>query len=197
MDCLVFFFFFFFFFFPFQNLLNKTLTAFFFGLLSFEGHTRGIQRFPGQELNQSCNCWPMPQPQQRGIWAASMTYTIAHGNAGSLTPWWVPGIEPTSSCILVSFINHWAMTGTQVKPCFLMITLGEWWSSWKSYSLHFPTSWLKSKHLPSYLPLHPPAARQTHTTRRNLSLYGLRTQTPESNCLNSALALPPSVSQHI
>ena len=29
--------------------------------------------------------WPTPEPQQRGIRAASATYTTAHGNAGSLT----------------------------------------------------------------------------------------------------------------
>ena len=28
---------------------------------------------------------PTPEPQQRGIRAASATYTTAHGNAGSLT----------------------------------------------------------------------------------------------------------------
>ena len=28
---------------------------------------------------------PTPQPQQHGIWAASTTYTTAHGNAVSLT----------------------------------------------------------------------------------------------------------------
>ena len=29
--------------------------------------------------------WPTPQPQQCGNQAASMTYTTAQGNAGSLT----------------------------------------------------------------------------------------------------------------
>ena len=42
----------------------------------------------------------------------SATYTIARGNAGSLTRWERPGIEPVSSWILVGFINHWATTGT-------------------------------------------------------------------------------------
>ena len=28
---------------------------------------------------------PTPQPQQRGVWAASVTYTTAHDNDGSLT----------------------------------------------------------------------------------------------------------------
>ena len=38
--------------------------------------------------------WPMPQPQQCGIQAASATYITAHGNAGSLTHWMMPGIKP-------------------------------------------------------------------------------------------------------
>ena len=49
----------------------------------------------------SCSCWP--QPQQRGIWAASETYTRAHGNDGYLTA--RSGIEPASSWILVGFVT--------------------------------------------------------------------------------------------
>ena len=56
--CLVWFFGFFFF--------------FFFGLvwfvfLSLYCHTCGIQKFPGQGLNQCCSHQPMPQPQQHKI----------------------------------------------------------------------------------------------------------------------------------
>ena len=46
---------------------------------------------------------------QREIQAASATYTTAHGNAGSFTHCAGPGIEPTSSQILVGF---WVMKGT-------------------------------------------------------------------------------------
>ena len=52
----------------------------------------------------------MPQPQQRGIWAASATNTTGHGNAGS--HWARPGIEPASFWMLVGFINRWATMGT-------------------------------------------------------------------------------------
>ena len=45
---------------------------------------------------------PLPQPQQLGI---RVTYTTAHGNAGSLNHWVRPGIEPESSWILVGFIT--------------------------------------------------------------------------------------------
>ena len=47
----------------------------------------------------------MPQPHQWGIQAASVTYTTAHCNAGSLTHWARPGIEPVSSWMLVRFIS--------------------------------------------------------------------------------------------
>ena len=57
--------------------------------------------------NQSYSC--QPQPQQHGIWAISGTYITAHSNARSLTHWMRSGIEPSSSWILVRFINHWAM----------------------------------------------------------------------------------------
>ena len=43
---------------------------------------------------------PGPQPQQWGIWAASVTYTATHGNARSR-----PGMKPASSWILVGFIT--------------------------------------------------------------------------------------------
>ena len=47
-----------------------------------------------------------PQPQQRRIRAASVTYTTAHGNTGYLTHRASPGIEPKTSWFLVGFINH-------------------------------------------------------------------------------------------
>ena len=36
-----------------------------------------------------------------------LSYTTAHGKAGSLTQWGRPGIEPSSSWILVGFVTHW------------------------------------------------------------------------------------------
>ena len=47
----------------------------------------------------------MPEPQQRQIQAPSATYTIAHGNAWSLTHWARLGIEPTTSWFPVWFIS--------------------------------------------------------------------------------------------
>ena len=60
---------------------------------------------PGVDQNQSCNCRPIPQPQQCRIRASSVTYTTAYGNAGSLTHWVKPGIEPTTSWFLVGFVS--------------------------------------------------------------------------------------------
>ena len=56
----------------------------FFFFFFFKDHTCGTWKFPGQE-NQSCSCWPTPQPQQRQIRAMSAPYTTAHSNAGSGT----------------------------------------------------------------------------------------------------------------
>ena len=55
--------------------------------------------------NWSYSCWPTPQPQQRHIWATSVTYTIAHSNAGFQTYWVRPGIKPVSSWMLVRFVS--------------------------------------------------------------------------------------------
>ena len=55
--------------------------------------------------NRSYSCQPIPQPQQRQIWAASVIYTTAYGNAGSLTHWTRPGIKPTTSCFLVGCVS--------------------------------------------------------------------------------------------
>ena len=54
-----------------------------------------------------------------GIRATSVTYTTAHGNAGSLTHWTRPGIKLTSSWILVGFLSHCAgLMRTPKRHCF-------------------------------------------------------------------------------
>ena len=84
---------------------QNSFSAYFFFLFSFLGPHRGIWKFPGQGSNQSCICWPTPQPQLCRIRATSATYTTAHGIARSLTHWVRPGIEPTTSQFLVRFIS--------------------------------------------------------------------------------------------
>ena len=55
---------------------------------------------------------PHFQLQQHQIQATPATFTIAHGNTGSLTHWSRPGITPTSSWVLVGFLTYWAAMGT-------------------------------------------------------------------------------------
>ena len=71
----------------------------------FKGLHPQHMKFLGQGPNQSCSCQPAPQSQQCQIRAMSATYTATHRNAGSLTHWVGPGIEPTSSWILVKFVS--------------------------------------------------------------------------------------------
>ena len=60
----------------------------------------------------------MPKPQQHGIWALSVTYTTAHGNAGSLT--------------------HWARQGSNLSPHGYLLDLFPLSHSGNSdYSRHF------------------------------------------------------------
>ena len=44
-----------------------------------------LMEVPRLGSNRSYSCQPTPQLQQRAIQAESVTYTAAHGNAGSLT----------------------------------------------------------------------------------------------------------------
>ena len=62
----------------------------------------------------------MPEPQQRQGWTASATYTTIHGNAGTLTHWTRPGIESSTSWLLVGFVNHWVTTGTP-EVCTVLV----------------------------------------------------------------------------
>ena len=97
--------------------MNCLSCSFFFFFFFFLGLHVQHMEVPRLGVNQSYNCWPTPQRQQYQIWATSATYTIAHGNTGSLTHWVRPKMEPTTSWFLVGFINHWAMMGT---PQFLV-----------------------------------------------------------------------------
>ena len=49
---------------------------------------------------------PTPQPWQHQIWATSVTYAAAYGNAGSLTHWTRPKIKPESTS---SQKQHWVL----------------------------------------------------------------------------------------
>ena len=101
--------------------------------LLFEGPAQGIWRFPGWGSNRSCCCRPAPQPQQCQIWAKSVAYTTAHGNARSLVHWARPGIKPATSWFLVRLFplrhngnssiwicySHSLSRRDTIKDCFL------------------------------------------------------------------------------
>ena len=100
-------------------------------------------------MNRSYSHQPTPQPLQCRIWARSAPYTIAHHSTGSLTHCARPGIEPTSSLILVRFVNRWATGGPPTLPlscwnCFYPVRfLSEWmlytgylWRMYKLSRLH-------------------------------------------------------------
>ena len=65
----------------------------------------------------------MPEPQQRGIRAASVIYTRVQGNARSLIHWARAGIEPATSWFLVGFVNNCSTTGTPVEASLMRIKL--------------------------------------------------------------------------
>ena len=72
---------------------------------SFQSHTHGIWKFPGQG-SWSCCCRPTPETQQRHIRTLSVTYTTAHSNAGSSTHCVRPGIELQTSWFIVRFVSN-------------------------------------------------------------------------------------------
>ena len=59
---------------------------------------------------------------QIGAVATSLRHSHSNSNTGSLTHWARPGIKPTSSWILVRFINHWATMGTASLSLNIMIS---------------------------------------------------------------------------
>ena len=67
------------------------------------------------------------------------SYTTAHDNTRSLTHWWRPGIEPTSSWILVGFVTTepWQEI---LRASFLMNRL---WRNWWSVTFEI-ISWIIS-----------------------------------------------------
>ena len=80
---------------------------------------------------------PIPQPQQCRIQAESAACATGCGDAGSLAYWVGPGIEPSSSWILVGFASFWATMGT---TCFLfkneIFEVLLWWSRLRIQHCH-------------------------------------------------------------
>ena len=100
------------------------------------------------KLNQSCSCWPIPQPQQCGPQAAPVTYTTAHGNTGSLTHWGRPGIKPATSWFLVRFVSTAPQRELQ-ESCFNWILLTLLWQGrWGHHLHHLPQEWVRNSGVP-------------------------------------------------
>ena len=93
-----------------------TYKAVMFCLFLEGGCTQDIWSFLGQGLNQNYIHWPTPQLQQCQIWAMSVTYNIAYGNAGSLTHWARDRTCAVMDAIQIRF--HWAMRWTPKNSNF-------------------------------------------------------------------------------
>ena len=77
-----------------------------FCLFVFLGPQVWNMEVPRPVSNWSCICQPTSQPQLHRIWATAATYTTAQSNARYLTHQVRPGIEPTSSWLLVRSHNR-------------------------------------------------------------------------------------------
>ena len=79
---------------------------------------------------------------QLGVQAASLTYTTAHTNSGSLTHWARPGIKPASSWILVGFVSaapQWELPQPECymcKSCYCVSTEAPGFSNTSLIILH-------------------------------------------------------------
>ena len=81
----------------------------------------------------------------------SVTYTIAHGNARSLTYWARPGIEPTASWILVMFLIYCSVTGTPHLSFLTLCLFSLCFLGPHSWHMEFPRLGVESKlQLPAY-----------------------------------------------
>ena len=87
----------------------------------FQGYPCGIwKEVPrvGVEMELQLPAYTKPTRPAHWIQATSVTYTRAHGNAGYLIFWSRPGIEPTSSWILIGFLTsepQWELWEMQIK----------------------------------------------------------------------------------
>ena len=67
-------------------------------------------------IRKNYSCQPTPQPQQRRILTASVTYTAACGNARSLTYWARPGMEPAFSWRLYQVLKPLSHSRNSLPP---------------------------------------------------------------------------------
>ena len=108
-----FFFLFFFFFFFFFFLLFAFF--FFFGL-----HPRHME-IPRLGVESELQLQAYTTATATRVRAASVTHTTAHGNAGSLTQWARPAMEPAFSWFPARFFSYWAMKGSPKGNLFFKL----------------------------------------------------------------------------
>ena len=90
----------------------------------------------------------LPQPQQRGIWAASTTYITVLDNARSLIHWARLGIEPVSSRMLVGFVTNEPQQELPLLPFKSAKSLQLCLFSWDLFGQKVCMSWLiRAKYL--------------------------------------------------
>ena len=153
---------------------------------------------PGLGVRNGCQ--PTPQPLQRRIRATSAIYTTAHGNAGSLTHWARPGIEPASSWFLVGLFPLLYDRNSSLSLSFLMIFIfsiiaGSQCSI--NSLLHSKATQSSHIHFPSHTIFHHAPLQVTRHGSQHYSAGPHRPSTPKANvCIprNTKTPILPSPS---
>ena len=95
-------------------------------------HLRHME-VPRLGLKSEPQLLPVPQPWQHHIWATSLIYATACGDARFLTHWVKPGIEATSSRTLCQVLNSPSHNVNSPNTCFILMN-----RSWLSPPPHLP-----------------------------------------------------------
>ena len=115
---------------------------------SLQGCTHGIWKFPGIYLVfAGLHPWHMEVPRLGAeLKLQLLAYTTAHSNAGCLTYWARPGIEPVSLWILVRFATTepWRELPSTQFLSRTQLSFMTW--SW-SLLLSISHGWLKKTHM--------------------------------------------------
>ena len=100
--------------------LVSSFPCFFFFFFVLLGPCPQHTEVPRLGVDSELQLWPMPQPQQCGIQAGSVTYTAAHHNTGSLTPEQCLGSSPpASSRMPAGFVKSLSHDGNSLCSSFL------------------------------------------------------------------------------
>ena len=101
---------------------------FFFFFFSFLGpHPGHMEVSKARDQIRATATSLTPQPQQLEIRAVFVTCTTAHSNVGSPTHWGRPGIEPTSSWMLIRFVSAVPQQELPRLPFLYWVTFAFLW----------------------------------------------------------------------